>query len=107
MKFSSPKDERKDKSSDEQNLFPLAIAKNEFAVPFEKMVHWQTAMNQYATEVLSTTKGFSPIITPFKKTKGLEGESVWRTPNSRHAASPEKRSLNIGTPDYKFDKKYN
>ena len=70
MKFSSPKDERKDKSSDEQNFFTYSNTKNESIIPREKIVNWQSAMNQYATEVFSTTKGFSPILTPHKKKKG-------------------------------------
>jgi hypothetical protein len=100
MKFSSPKDERKEKGSDEHIPLVLSTMKNESMIPREKQAYWPGAINQYPVEIFGVTKAFSPVITPRKKRKGPEGESVWKTPNSKHFGSADRQSLHIGTPDY-------
>ena len=102
MKISSPKDERRNNGSNEPNFLHLSTMNNESTIPREKLGNWQTEMNRYATEVFSTTKIFSPVVTPRKTRKGLVGESVWRTPNSKQLASTEKHFEHMGTPDYKY-----
>jgi hypothetical protein len=100
MKFSSPKDERNEKGSDEHNQLVLSTMKNDSMIPREKLPNWPQSLNQHPIEFFGVTKAFSPVITPRKKRKGPEGESVWKTPNSKHFGSADRQSLHIGTPDY-------
>ena len=99
MKISSPKRKRKEKVSAAQNILPFPTANNDPLIPLEKLINWESAINHYTTEVFGTTKGFSPIITPLRKRKGPEGESVWRTPHSKQFQSAEKNALNMESPE--------
>jgi hypothetical protein len=99
MKFSSPKGDQKGKEAEQPGfLFPSTM-KTDFMLPREKNGSWRQVANHYAPEAISLVKAFSPIITPLRKRNVMEGESVWRTPNSRHVASAERHPIMANTPD--------
>jgi hypothetical protein len=101
MKFSSPKGEGGFKEPAEPTFLMLSAMKSKSIIPQEKLGSWRQAANQYAVEPFSTTKAFSPVITPVRQKNGPDRGSVWRTPNSKQFASVEKHVLYGGTPDQK------